>query len=315
MENSSKQIDSCIKMFALLKLLLEDNANFNQVIKVISDGPQSTGSENSNYSVTLNKYLNTLKIFGLNVKKERGQYHLLNPLFKINLTAQELKAFLLLKRYSESEELEESMREELTKIIRAFELRFSESTQMLAKANESQHNANFNFYYKKFTDKLDTCSKFCREDYIVEIIYYDKKNKEKKINCKALDLNYRSGAVFLEVLDLTSRLTSQISLDKIISIKQSHSKTDSAKNMNRVVVFGLKGRLAKNYKLRKWEYARGIENEWLIIVNRDENEDELTKRILKYGDSCKVYGPLDYKNKIYSTFSEILKLYEPETTS
>lgn len=312
MENGSKQIDSCIKMFALLKLLLEDNANFNQVVKVISDTPDSTASETSNYSVTLNKYLNTLKIFGLNVKKEKGKYHLLNPLFKINLTQEELKAFLLLKQYCESDDIEESMREELTKIIKAFELRFSETTQMLAKANESKHNANFSFYYENFTNKLDICTKFCREEYIVELIYYDKRNNEKKLLCKTVDLSYKRGAVLLQIIELHSRQTLYIRLDKIISIKQTPSKSSCPTQMNRVVAFGIRGRLAKNYRLRKCEYVEGIKNGWHIIVNRDENEDELTNRILKYGDSCIVIGPLEYRKKIQSMFTDMLKLYETE---
>lgn len=296
-------------MFALLKLLLEDNANFNQVVKVISDGQEPGGNDSSIYSVTLNKYLNTLKIFGLNVKKEKGKYHLLNPLFKINLNEEELGAFQLLKGYAESPELDEKTLEELGKVIKAFELRFSESTQMLARANNSKHNANFSFYYETSANKIETCSKFCAEDFKVEIIYFVHNGVEKKIICNAKELCYRRKTILLQVIDSHSSEIKNIPLDKIISIKQLPAKT-STNLPNKVIVFAIRGRLAKNYKLRKWEYVREIENGWHIIVNKDENEEDLTKRILKYGDSCKVCAPLDFKNKIHNTFNEILKLYD-----
>lgn len=310
MENSTKQIESCIKMFALLKLLLEDNANFTQVVKVIADSRDAVSSDNGGYSVTLNKYLNTLKIFGLNIKKEKGKYYLLNPLFKIDLTREELKAFNILKNYETTSEVDENTKEQLSKLLRAFELRFSERTQMLTKAENSKYNANFSFYYEKFTNKIDICTKYCKEDYKVEIIYYQPRGTEKKITCKPQELLFRSKTVLLQVLDLQSREIISISLDKIISIKQLPIKTTPVFSTNRVVVFGIKGRLAQNYRLRKWEYIREIDNDWHIIVNKDESEEELTNRILKYGASCKVIAPRDFREKIHSALTNTLKLYD-----
>lgn len=310
MENSSKQIDSCIRMFALLRLLLEDNANFNQVVKVISDTDAPVTSDNSLYSVTLNKYLNTLKIFGLNVKKEKGKYHLLNPLYKIDLMPEELKAFNLLKTFEDAENIDENTKELLCKVLKTFELRFSETTQMRAQTLNSKYKANFVFYYDKFTNKIDICTKFCREDYKVEIIYFQSRAREKKITCKAQKLLFRSKTALLQVLDLQSREIMSISLDKIISIKQLPMKTTPVFCTNRVVVFAIKGRLAKNYQLRKWEYIREVDDEWHIIVNKDESEEELIRRILKYGDLCKVIAPRDFREKIHSVLTNTLKLYE-----
>lgn len=297
-------------MFALLRLLLEDNANFSQVIKVISDTTEPVSSDNSIHSVTLNKYLNTLKIFGLNVKKEKGKYHLLNPLYKIDLTPEELKAFHLLQTFECEDNTDDSTKELLSKVLKAFELRFSETTQMRAKTLNSQHNANFSFYYDKFTNKIDICTKFCKEDYKVEIIYFQPRGIEKKMTGKAQELIFRSKDALLQVLDLQSREITSISLDKIISIKQLPMKTTPVFCTNRVVVFAIKGRLAQNYKLRKWEYVREIDKEWHVIVNKDESEEELTNRILKYGESCKVIAPRDFREKIYTTLTNTLQLYE-----
>lgn len=311
MENSSKQVDSFIKMYALLKLLLEDNANFAQVISVISDDGLPVTSNNSIHSVTLSKYLNTLKLFGLNVKKEKGKYHLLNPLFKIDLNQNELNAFMFIKEFAQSLNDDEKTKAEFEKFIKAFELRFSEQTQVLAKKRESKNQADFSFYFDKFTNKVEICSKFCKEDYKVEIIYYpDGKKIEKKIIAKVQELLYRRNTIKLHVLDLGSTQTTDIPLDQIISIKQMPVKITSAYRTNRITIYGIRGRLAKNYRVRTWEEGQGYKGEWLIIKNKDESEDELIKRLLKYGDSCRVFTPASLREKIISELDSTLKMYE-----
>ena len=298
MESSTKQVDSFIKLYALLKLLLEDNANFAQAISVISDNDLPISSDNSIHSVTLSKYLNTLKVFGLNVKKEKGKYHLLNPLYKIDLSQDELNSFMFIKEFASNLKDDEKTRLEFEKFIKAFELRLSEATQMFEKTRESKNRADFSFYFDKLENK-------------VEIVYYTNgKKTEKKIMAKAQELHFRRNSVKLLVLDLGSTQTTDIPLDQIISIKQMPVKITSAFSTNRVTVYGIRGRLAKNYRVRTWEVAEGYRGEWLMIKNRDESEEELTKRLLKYGNSCKVFSPASMRDKITSIFESTLKLYE-----
>lgn len=311
MENSTKQVDSCIKMFALIKLLLEDDANFSQVVGVISEYEHPVSTDNSIHSVTLSKYINTLKLIGINVKKEKGKYHLINPPYKFELNQDELNAFMLIKECASKLNEEGKTKEEFDKFIKACELRFSEQTQILSKKHTSQNKADFGFYFDKLTNKVDICSKFCNEDYKVEIVYYPKgKKTEKKIIAKAQELLYRRNSIQLQVLDITSTQTTTISLDKIISIKQMPVKIPRAYSTNRVTVYGLRGRLAKNYRVRNWEIAEGYRGEWLIIKNKDESEEELIQRLLKYGASCKIFSPAVLKDKIVSAFENTLKLYE-----
>ena len=72
MKDKTKQIDTIIKTFALLNLLLKDNADFTEVLKAISNNDTLLTSDNGTYNVMLSKYLNTLKLFGLDVKKEKA---------------------------------------------------------------------------------------------------------------------------------------------------------------------------------------------------------------------------------------------------
>ena len=71
---SSKYNDSCLKMFQFLKLLTQGPVDFNVVLDIFSD---ETTEGKSNPHVALNKYLNTLKIFGIKVQKKQNKYYLL----------------------------------------------------------------------------------------------------------------------------------------------------------------------------------------------------------------------------------------------
>ena len=64
---SEKYNDSCLKMFSLLKLLMQGEADFKDVISIFADEDDGVIS---NSHVILNKYLNTLKIFGIKITKK-----------------------------------------------------------------------------------------------------------------------------------------------------------------------------------------------------------------------------------------------------
>ena len=64
-ELSQKYNESCLRIFALISLFMEKDAPFKEVIKLFANN-QGTISQQSN--VILNKYMNTLEIFGIEVK-------------------------------------------------------------------------------------------------------------------------------------------------------------------------------------------------------------------------------------------------------
>ena len=61
---SDKYNEACIKVFDMLKLLSNGTARYRDIIELFTS---SEKSENAAANVILNKYLNTLKIFGINI--------------------------------------------------------------------------------------------------------------------------------------------------------------------------------------------------------------------------------------------------------
>lgn len=307
MQDNSKQIDTILKTFALLNLLLKNNASFSEVLKTISNEEQPF--DNSTNSVTLTKYLNTLKLFGLNIKKEKGKYQLINSPYKIELPLNELKTFNTMKECAKTFPTFENA--EFQNFIDAFELHYSPKTKLLSETITHSYIQNLQIYDKNIFDKIKYCTKLCNEDYKVELIYFEKNiETATKTIAKPRTLIYRNGIIKLEYFDLKKNSLEAIALDKIISIKQNPEKSMSLFAHNKVVVFGLKDRLAKNYNIRPWETSNGKRGEWLIIVNKDEPEEELLDRLIKYGDKCVVYTPHSFKDKLHKKIKNTLALYE-----
>ena len=97
MKNNKKLNDGCLKIFKFLKLLYEDQAEYDKVLEIFKDGSKETPKEN--VQVILNRYINTLKVFGLKIEKENTKYKIQNSLYSINLNDADLRAISILINY------------------------------------------------------------------------------------------------------------------------------------------------------------------------------------------------------------------------
>ena len=97
MKNTKKLNEGCLKIFRLLQLLYEDKAEYNDVIEIFMD--ESYDQTPNNLQVNINKYFNTLKIFGIKVKKEKNKFKLLSGLYSMYFTMDDLKSISLIMSY------------------------------------------------------------------------------------------------------------------------------------------------------------------------------------------------------------------------
>ena len=306
--NNKKQIESCNKVFSLLKFFLQGNVTHSQALDFIS---QEEGTLNSNSAcVTLNKYINTLKIFGINVIKDNKCYKVLNPPYKIDFTSMELDGFNDFCRFLD--ELQDKNYGDIKDFLKSIEARFSESMQMNICKESSKNETNFNFYYTRLLNKIEVCQRFCAEDYKLEIVYYKYgSKKEHVVNVKPEELVYERSKIRLKAIEVPSHKPIFIPIEKIISIKQLPSKLSSNYKSNNVAVFKLRGRLAENYTPRNWEYLEKIdENGYKIYINKNEDENLLMYRIFRYQNSCKIISPKTLIDKIKKEIDKTLSLYD-----
>ena len=301
---SEKYNDSCIKIFSLIKLLLNDDAEYSKVMSIFAE---EASANLSTFPVILNKYLNTLKIFGIKVKKVKNKYYLLNMPFNIDFTANDVKAVQLLKSACEMIPNAKS-KETLLTFIKAVEMRYNETAKSVVTSFNIDIHPDLTFYFSKFHDQILECEKLCSEKKKLEILYLTE-DKESTIICSPKEVKYQNRKVCFSVFNQLSRQVFDIPIDNIKSIKQLPTLS-STQNVSMSVVYKLKGRLAEAYKLKEWEYSNGYDsNGNLIVVNSNEDPDVLLSRLMKYGENCILVTPKFMKDRMRELIDKVLNNY------
>lgn len=302
---SEKYNDSCLKMFKLLTVLLQGEADFKDVISVFADEDDGVIA---NSHVILNKYLNTLKIFGIKISKCKNKYYLLNMPFNIDFSADDVRAVELLKSAAEIMVSGKS-KESLLRFIKDVEIRYDESAKSILNKSGKSSDTDFSFYFTMFRDQILECERFCQEKQKLEIVYL-LNNEEFSIICSPKEIKYLNRKVCFSVFNQLSRQIFDIPLDNIKSIKQLPTLSSAAEETISVV-FILKDRLAKSYKLKEWEYSNGFDKDGnLIVVNSNEDFDVLLGRLMKYAQNCTILSPKFLRERMLDLINKSLENYD-----
>ena len=303
---TEKYNDACIKLFEFLKMLYQGDVEFKKVIAHFSDGEYNG---KSNTHVTLNKYLNSMRIFGIKVKKIRGKYKMYSSLYKLKFCIEDLKSIKILKQIGEILP-EGNTKSNFESFIRELEIRFDESAQNIFKAENSTQNLNFKFANSKITEQLKYCEKLCQDKQKLEIVYTDSKGTEINLLCSPLEQIYEKRKHCLKVLGNNGSRVYDIPTDNIKSIKQLPIAS-SNQAIPTTVVYRIKDKLAKNYKLRDWERLDKIEHDGSqVIVNKNEDLNLLIARLMRYGTQCTIISPKFLKEEMIERINNTLKNYE-----
>lgn len=303
---SSKYNDSCLKMFQFLKLLTQGPVDFNVVLDIFSD---ETTEGKSNPHVALNKYLNTLKIFGIKVQKKQNKYYLLSSPYKITLNADDLTSLNIIKNALELLP-NGKHKKNIETFIKNLEIRFSEETQATAKAINSTQNLDYTFNFSELKEQIKQCEEYCQQNHKLEITYTDIKGKLNHIICSPVELKYQKRKICICVNIQNEGRIVEIPIDNIKSINQLPS-TNNNQITTTTITFKLKNRLAQNYKLREWERIEKFEpNGDIIVVNKNEDQDLLLRRLMRYGNSCVILYPKFIKERMLELINKTLENYK-----
>ena len=297
-----KYNDSGVKIFELLKLLTEDNASYENVIELFS------ADTKNNPNVTLNKYLNALKIFGLKIKKYKKKYHLLNSPYTLDLSANDINSIKLLTEFLEVFP-ENKSKDAFYEFLKDIEIRTNEDAKNTLK-NNTNENLNFKFYFEEYKELIEECEKYCIDKFKLKITYSNNKNEQITITAIPKEVKYYKRKICFSVFNTLTTEICDIPLNEITNIEQLPTKSSDS-HISMTVVFKLKSRLAKTYKLKDDETSKGYdENGNLVIVNKNEDHNLLLKRLMRYGNCCEVISPKSFKLKMKNLILNTLKNYE-----
>ncbi|MBO5385184.1 hypothetical protein J6A64_02615 [bacterium] len=296
----------CLKIFQLLKLLYEDNADYDSVVKIFKD--ETEGQSANTIQVNLNKYFNTLKIFGIKIKKENNKFKLLSSLYSMNFTVEDLKAIsILASSIDKFPELD--LTQDVNEFIQSLEARMNNEDKNKLNNFSKNIHANNSFYYTNFREQIKQCEQVCKDNFNINLIY-TKRNKEISCKCTPKEVLYDSKNAYLKIYDIQKRQHYEIPISNILSITELPQMSNKIE-MKTTVVFKLKNRLAKTYKLKENEYSEGFDEEGnQTIVNKSGVLNTLIPRLLRYSYDCEIITPKYLREEMKSIINEIINQYE-----
>ena len=302
---TEKYNDSCIKLFEFIKMLYEGDVEFKKVIDHFSNGKYDG---TSNTHVTLNKYLNAMKIFGIKVKKINKKYHLLSSLYKLKFNPDDIKSINILKEAG-AVLPDGKNKTNFESFIRSLEMRFDESAKSLEQIADNTQNLNLSFYHSEMSEQIKQCEKYCQDKQKLEIIYTNDKGEEINLLCSPLETIYKKRKICLKVMGNNGSRVYEIPVENIKSLKQL-PVASSTQSIPTTVVYRIKNRLARNYKLRDWERLDKMESDGSnIIINKDEDLNLLINRLMRYGRECEIISPKFLKEEMIERINKTLENY------
>ena len=305
MSKNNKYNESCIRIFDILKLFSKRVVDFSEVITLFAD---ENGKITQNSNVLLNKYLNTLKIFGVDFVKSKNVYYVKKMPFTYSFSDDDLDAVSLILSYLTLVP-KGVTKNNLTDFLNNLEERFDDNTkQRRFSQKKSLINSDLYVYFVTHEKTISEVYNACLEKKRIEMTC---KRGPKTLTAivNPMEIRYESDKIIFSSFNNLTRQVIDTPIHKVVSIKKLNSTFNSnAPCMS--VVFTLKGSLAKRYKLREWERAENtsVDSE-LTVVNEGEDLEVLISRLLRYGENCTVVSPIELKNEIKSRIRSTLDNY------
>ncbi|MBP3820945.1 WYL domain-containing protein [bacterium] len=299
----TKLNNGSLKIFKFINLLFEDKAYYSDVIEIFKDEVEEQSA--NNIQVVLNKHLNTLKVFGLKVFKINNKYRIDSCLYSMNFDFEDLKAISILSNII-AQFPDEEISNSVNLFIRNLMIRMNSNDRNTL--NNLITNYDFSFYYSDLREQINNTKQICKQGNIINLIYLDN-GKEKEGIFTPVEVVYDTKNAYLLVVNPTKNLKLEVPLPNILKITQLPKKSD-VKEVNNSVVYRLKGRLAKTYKLKENEYLSNIEdNGNKIIICKNESNDKLLSRLMRYSNCCEILSPLSLRNQMLELINETINNY------
>jgi len=315
MEKKIKISATAYRVLLLLLQLNEGHGNIEYLNHIFS-----TDKYTARYfsKEVILKYISTLRTAGYDISKptvaNNYNYELnKSPVF-IELSNDQIKNLVVMLYYAESLHQNKiidnynSFLKKIKKFITANQV------QILNKELKKQReNLEVGFFkHSHYEELIKKIENFKIEDQRLSIKYKLPCNKEEKqIILELKNIKYDKKEVYISGYNPITEQIHTIKLSQIVEIKQLPTKSQYNQILS-PVTFELKGQLAKVYRPYENEkIASTTENPNKITVTANMDDKEvLIKRLLKYGENCKIIYPKHVQNEMIRIINQTLKNYE-----
>lgn len=309
MINNPKISNTCLRVFEVIKLLIQKPYTIEELITLLSE---KEDNRNIYTQETIIKYITTLRVMGLNVAKEKRKFVLKKYPIDLNLNEKELKTLEKIENYIINEK-QQSCCTEFKKLIGTLEKCFDNETT-------NRFNTNFSFLsVEKSVNNLNDIplinkfEKICNDQQKLKIDYVDINTKNTDtyyLEPKCVKIINRQG--FLQAYDTE---TNEIKLFLLRNIRNVTQRPQRARQMwySNEIIYKFDAEFAKIYKLKAEEKLLSKESDGSIIIqNCEEDKETFLKRLLKYTTHCEIIRPEKYRKKMLALIENTIDIYKED---
>lgn len=271
----AKHHDSCVRVLEFLKLLTKEDIDIKEL-------EYDKKFKDIEAPETFLKYISTLEASEIDVRKIEKKYSLCKFLEEIELDDKEIDLIVTVRKAFDACCLEKErgfLDQFLSKLLKSLTLNSKQKLDLKLKSlKNSETNRKIAAIANDFQKYVDLAQKlkitYDGETSIVipkgveiyeDRVLLDVYNPKKAENYKFLTHNIEK----IEILPI-----------RVVPVNVTYS-----------VVFEVYGRLIVNYRLRDGERVESFSDEKKVIINTGEDKKALIKRLMKYGENCKITSP------------------------
>lgn len=304
MNKSEKNFDAGLRVLEVLKVMLNENLKKIELIEKLKNNSVVECVYTQEAFV---KYFNTLEALGFELERVKNNYILANALFKIDLSKEEkelLEKLILESKSLYNKNIELNVKTAVNKINKYISPKFTNEQLSNLFDNESKFDSDI-----VNNNLLLSIKNMIADNLLVKIKFRKNKNliEETIVELKEIVEKNNKRFVLCYLPDLARNI--KINIDSIIELNQLPKKSKGTTCLNSVV-FELYGRLVSSYKLKPSEKVINFSNNCITVSNTAEDKDTLLRRLLKYGENCKIITPKSMQNELLDLTNEMLKNLE-----
>ena len=280
---SQKKNLSSMQVIKTLKVLLQGNFTMHELIKKLNENEKEPVFNNS----VISKYINTCRFCGIDIPKVQNKYYIASMPFGLELSFADIELLKQMQVVIKNDTTTNFIKK-FDKLIEKLN-RFSKTK--IAKINKDEFNFSFELFEQAVAKKRK-----------IKLLFKNRVVQE----CIPLNISQIGNKTFFNVYNKRIR---QIDINRLSGVSLSDNSFTEKYNGSQVVVFKLKDGLAKRYEARENEAVQQCPDGTILVTNRNENEELLISRLLRYDDKCEVIQPKMFREKFKNVVNDILKNY------
>ena len=275
---------SSIQVLKTFMVLLEGDYTMAELVEKLNAKENKPVFNNS----VVSKYINTCRYLGIEVPKINNRYFLSKLPFGLKFSDRELDLICNMQKIAE---------ESLSVLSKKRLFSFTDKLSRYSSKNIIRVGADVENEVRK---NFELAIRGKRQ---IRLMYRTK----EILDCIPVDIINCKGKFYFVVK--TSKEQKQIALDRITGLEILDKKFSDNNDEESIVIFRLKGGLAKRYTKRDNEEILEKTEDCIVVSNRGEERKELYSRLLRYDSLCEILQPVVCREEMKKLIAEMLSKY------